>query len=108
MPFFRLIAFAAPIALAATSALAGAEDVSICDCKRRLGLCQAEAGYDGVRLSFRSQTDQCVRIAFTLRGENAAITIRNGEGSAAMASPAGERGDVRIEGCFVCDVATER
>ena len=108
MPPLRSTVFAASIALGATPALAGSDDVHACDCKRRLGLCQAEARYDGARVSFLSRTDQCVRIAFTLGGENAAITIRHGSGSAAMAAPGDERGEVRIDGCYVCDVASAR
>ncbi len=78
-----------------------------CDCARRVGLCQAEATSDGARIAFTSQTDQCSRIAFSIGGEPAAITIRRGRGVAALPAPT-EPGEVQVEACYVCDVASSR
>lgn len=80
-----------------------------CDCARRVGLCQAEAAYDGAKISFTSQTEQCSRISFTMAEHSASITIQKGEGSAAFAPP-GAQADakVSVDGCYVCDVRSTR
>ncbi|MFC3691392.1 hypothetical protein [Chenggangzhangella methanolivorans] len=89
---------------AASSALA--ED---CDCSRRVGLCQAAAAYDGSKISFTSQTEQCSRISFTMAEHSAAITIQRGEGEARFAAPGARRdAAVSIDGCYVCDVRSTR
>lgn len=96
--FALLLAFGQPPAFA--------ED---CDCSRRVGLCQADAAYDGAKISFTSQTEQCSRISFSMAEHSAAITIQRGEGEAAFAPP-GRLADARvsIDGCYVCDVRSTR
>lgn len=80
-----------------------------CDCSRRVGLCQAAAAYDGAKIRFTSQTDQCSRISFSMAEHSAAITVQGGEGQAAFPAPTGERdAAVSVEGCYVCDVRSTR
>lgn len=79
-----------------------------CDCARRVGLCQAEASYDGAVISFTSQTSECSRISFSVDDLEAAITIRHGKGAARLVSETGSRKAVSVEACYVCDVAKTR
>ena len=80
-----------------------------CDCSRRVGLCQADAAFDGTKISFTSQTDECSRISFSMAEHSAAITIQRGEGQAAFAVPGASRdASVSIDGCYVCDVRSTR
>lgn len=80
-----------------------------CDCSRRVGLCQAAADYDGTKIRFTSQTDQCSRISFSMAELSAAITVQGGEGQAAFPAPDGARSaEVSVEGCYVCDVRSTR
>ncbi len=80
-----------------------------CDCSRRVGLCQAAADYDGTRIRFTSQTDQCSRISFSMAEHSAAITVQGGEGQAAFPAPDGAQdAEVSVEDCYVCDVRSTR
>lgn len=102
---FRVAALVAALSLTAAAPLQAAN----CDCSRRVGLCQAEASYDGARLSFTSQTVQCSRISFSVNDQEASITIQQGEGSARFAAPGAARDvPVSVDACFVCDVVETR
>lgn len=95
---------AAGLALALTGPALSAD----CDCKRRVGLCQAEAYFDGARILFTSQTEQCSRILFRIDEHEAAVTIRQGQGSVAFAAPGAKAGMVPVAACYVCDLDTTR
>lgn len=98
-----------PLSLALALAAMAPTDAAECDCSRRVGLCQAEARYDGERIFFTSQTDQCSRISFSLDHHAASITIQKGQGSALfpLTEPAADRW-VSVDACFVCDVHAPR
>jgi hypothetical protein len=96
----------APLLLAAAVSASSPSSAADCDCSRRVGLCQAEARYDGARLSFTSQTEQCSRISFVIEDQAAAITIRQGSGSAPLTGArAPKDGYVAVEACYVCETS---
>lgn len=103
----RLASTVVVILLAASSPLSATAAEPGCDCRRRVGLCQAEARFEGAEILFTSQTEQCSRISFTAGGHEGAVTIRRGRGSVGFAAPRADA-QARVTACYVCDVEAAR
>lgn len=76
-----------------------------CDCSQRAGNCKATGKIDVAEqsINFRSGTDQCIQITYSVDGEPSSVTIRGGSGAVDyLITNRSKRPRLDIDSCTIC------
>lgn len=74
-----------------------------CDCSSFTGTCTASVKLENQRLEFRTNTNQCAFISFSINGDPGSITIKGGSGETDYLRTSRKVPALDVDGCSICN-----